>query len=353
VEKLRVLLVEDSQTDIDACFGTVKRYKLQKKIDIDCVSVKTKDEALAVLDSSFDGAIVDIKLDQAGTEGNDIISEIHKETRIPIAVFTGTPENVTEECPFIGSYKKGETGYDEIFDNILEVYSTGLTKILGGRGVLDEAMRKIFWDHLLPQFDTWKNYQSAGNDTERGILRTVLNHLLELLDNDDNPAVPEEMYIIPPLASGVKTGSIVSRSSDGKRFIVISPPCDLVVRTGGTFKTDKILISEIDDFEQIKENMIKEIASDKKKIKKLSELLQNKHTEYYHWLAGTTLFTPGVINFRWTHSVDKDSFGEEYGVPIAQLSAPFIKDVISRFSAFYARQGQPDFNFSFLAEELI
>jgi CheY-like chemotaxis protein len=352
VEKMLVLLVEDNQSDINSCLATVKRYNLERNIEIKCIVAESRDKALGLLDLPFDGAIIDIKLDHDGTEGNDIISEIHKRKRIPIAVLTGTPGNVIEECFFLGSFKKGEIGYEEIFNMIFEVYGTGLTKILGGRGELEEAMGNIFWNHLLPQLQTWKNYRTEGHNTEKEILRTVLNHLLELPGNEDIPSVPEEMYIIPPMSFGIKTGSIYTRPLDGKRFIVISPPCDLAVRGDGTFKTDKILVAEIADFEPIKSIIVNGVKASKQ-ARRLTELLQNKYTEYYHWLAETNLFISGVINFRWTCSVNKETFEDEYGTPIAQLSAPFVKDVISRFSAFYARQGQPDFHFNSLAEGLL
>ncbi|WP_136523437.1 response regulator [Geomonas ferrireducens] len=348
----KLLLVEDNDVDIEACTSTIRTYNLKNKTDMTCIVAKSKEQAFECVDSSFDGAIIDIKLADAGTEGNDVIKEIHKASRIPIAILTGTPENATAECGFIGSFKKGEISYADIFDKLFAVYRTGITKVMGGRGEIETAMTKIFWDHLLPQVDSWKSYVSEGNETEKAILRTVLNHLLELLDGDDNPSHPEEMYVIPPIADQLKTGSVVVRRADDKRFVVVSPACDLVVRPGGTCKTDKILLSQIEDFDVIKAAVLEGIKAGKQ-VSKLAVLLKNNHNDYYHYLPKTTLFTAGFINFRWTHSVDKGVFEAEYGKPVAQLSAPFVKAIVARFSSFYARQGQPDFDFKKLAESLL
>lgn len=348
---MRLLLVEDYEKDIEACLSTIKRYEAQKQRKIDCVVAKSKEDALAVLNSSFDGALIDIKLSDGGTgtEGNDIIAEIHKAMRIPIAILTGTPSNADSEYNYLGCFKKGEVGYEEIFDRLYDVYNTGLTKILGGRGVIEDAIQGIFWKHLLPQLERWKQYNADGEETERSILRSVLNHLLELLDNDENPSHPEEMYIIPPIYDKIKTGSIIKNIADNKLSIIISPPCDLVIREGGTFKTDKVLISEIIPFDIVKEQALNGVTNAGKRQNRMTELLKNNYTDYFHWLPDTSAFSGGFINFRWITAVEKGVLENTYAQPIAQLSAPFVKEVIARFSSFYARQGQPDLDFTKLA----
>jgi DNA-binding response OmpR family regulator len=87
--EMRILLVEDTDSDIEACLSTVHRYNKQKEYEIVCVVKKSKDEALSALDSSFDGAIIDLKLSAGSdsTEGNDVISDIHSKWRIPIIIF--------------------------------------------------------------------------------------------------------------------------------------------------------------------------------------------------------------------------------------------------------------------------
>lgn len=349
--EIRLMLVEDTESDIETCLSTVKVYNKQNAHQINCVVTKTRDDALRSLDSSFDGAIVDLKLTEGSdsTEGNDVIADIHSKWRIPLIILSGTPESAQAECCYLGCFKKGEIEYREIFDKFYEIYKTGLTKIMGGRGAIEDAMQKIFWNHLLPQLNTWKKYSSEGKETERSILRFVLNHLLELLNNDENPSHPEEMFIVPPIHKGIRTGSIIANNTNGKQYIVISPACDLVMRKNGTYKTDKVLVSEIVPIESITEQVLNGITTNEKRKKKIEELLKNNHADYFHWLPKTDNFSGGFINFRWINSVEKDPLQKEYGEPVAQLSAPFVKEVISRFSAFYARQGQPDLNFGELA----
>lgn len=297
---MRILLVEDTESDIETCLTTVRVYNKQNKHQIKCVVTKTKGEALEELDSSFDGAIVDLKLTEGSesTEGNDVISDIHSKWRIPIIILSGTPESAQAECCYLGCFKKGEIEYREIFDKFHEIYKTGLTKIMGGRGVIEDAMQKIFWDHLLPHLDTWKKYSSEGKETERPILRLVFSHLLEFLGNDENPSHPEEMYIFPPIQRGFKTGSIVKQKAGNGFCIVLNPACDLVLRAAGQMKTDRLLLVEIDDESKGYKHILEKLADDADKKQILSRFYSNNFSPFYHWLPTTSFFPGGFINFR-------------------------------------------------------
>lgn len=342
--EMRLLLVEDTDSDIEACLSTVKRYNMQKEYTIDCVVKKSKDEALSALDSTFDGAIIDLKLSSGSdtTEGNDVIADIHSRRRIPLIILTGTPENAQAECSYLGCYKKGEIDYGEIFDKFYEIYKTGLTRIMGGRGVIEDAMQGIFWGHLLPHLDTWKKYSSEGKETERSILRLVLNHLLELLGNDENPSHPEEMYIFPPLQKGFKTGSIIKQKAGSGHCIVLNPACDLVLRAAGQMKTDRLLLVEIDNESKCYTHILEKLGGDDEKKQILNKFFTNSFSPFYHWLPATTFFPGGFVNFRKLSTMSLKQCLKDYDSPHTQVSTHFVKDILSRFSSYYSRQGQPD-----------
>ena len=75
---------------------------------------------------------------------------------------------------------------------------------------------------------------------------------------------------------------------------------------------------------------------------KLKAVVNNNHTDYYHWLPKTDFFEGGVINFRKLKTVNEVDFDEQFETPSIQISTFFVKDIVSRFSSYYARQGQPD-----------
>ena len=50
--------------------------------------------------------------------------------------------------------------------------------------------------------------------------------------------------------------------------------------------------------------------------------------------------------------IDDDNF-EEFDQPKVKVQEYFVKNILNRFSAYYARQGQPDFDFKLEATAII
>ena len=206
MSKLRLLIVEDDEQDLEACRDSVERYVDEKNRDIELVECKTLDEALELLDNSFDGAIIDLKLAAGGNEGNQVIKKIEESIfRIPIAIFTANPGNsdytLNQKIMLLGVFQKRETQYDELLDRFWDIYDTGLTHIMGGRGLIEQRLNEVFLKNLRSQIQTWISYGKKDSErTEKALLRYALNHLIQLLEEDDERCFPEEVYLHPPLS---------------------------------------------------------------------------------------------------------------------------------------------------------
>jgi CheY-like chemotaxis protein len=369
VSDFKLLVVEDDERDLKTCRATVKRYSKERDLKIQIVECVSLEEVASKLDNSFDGAIVDLKLAKNGDEGNEVVKNIHDHFRIPIAILTGTPENANADNVYIGIHKKGETGYDDLLDMFFQIYDTGLTKIMGGRGVIEQAMDKVFWNNILPQLESWKSYATSGINTENALLRFAINHLTELLDENADTCFPEEMYLVPPVSTHLKTGSIVSRQDTGENYLILSPACDLALHAGN-IKTDRILVCLVEPhnisiIEKAKKNSRLEILEtdngeevQKKRVKKenaerlLQSIPRNNYSNFYHFLPKTSSYQGGIVNFRKISTYRPKDFHANFNAPSLQITTAFIKDIIARFSSYYARQGQPDFDFTFLSETL-
>jgi len=353
--RFRLLIAEDDEQDLTTCRDSVERFQHEKKRPIELVECRQASEAIEKLNGSFDGAIIDLKLDQGGDEGNQVIKRIvDSYFRIPVAIMTGTPGNADPQFKYIGVFKKGETSYTEILELFFRIHDTGLTRIMGGRGILEQTLNEVFLTNLLPQQEAWMAYgQTDPLATEKALLRFTLNHLMYLLDDPGLKCYPEEAYIYPPHSADLNTGSITKRKSNGLLYAVLNPACDLVVRGNGDFKTDRILIVEIEARQNIFDSLLSGITSQATKKKQLKTVLGNNYTDYFHWLPRTDFFEGGFINFRKISTVTKDEFGSQYQVPFIQISPPFVKDIVARFSSYYARQGQPDIECSRIINEII
>ena len=344
----RLLIVEDQEQELSICRDTVARYKDENQREVELIECRSVKEALEKLDNSFDGAIIDLRLADQGDEGNQVVNRIaESHFRIPVAILTGTPDAADLDFAYIGVFKKGDpgAGYADLLDRFWGIHNTGLTRIMGGRGIIEETLNKVFRENLVPEQyrKKWVEYgEKDSSRTEKALLRHALSHLLQLLDDDGECCFPEEVYLAPPLTPNIRTGSIVNNKNSGQWFAVMNPACDLVVRQNGGFKTERILLVEIETESKITNLATRKIANNDDKIKKLTEIFHNNYTAYHHWLPKTAFFEGGFLNFRKISSYKKKDFNNYFEAPSIQISPHFVKDIVARFSSYYARQGQPD-----------
>ena len=324
----------------------------EKRRPIELVECKSIAEATTKVDNTFDGAIIDLKLGTVGGEGNQVAGQINRDKfPIPIAILTATPEEADQAIPYVGVFTKGEA--DAAFDNLLDlfwsIHGTGLTRILGGRGTIQSMLGDVFWKSLMPQIDSWIGYALTNPDeTEKALLRHTLNHLIQLIDEDIERCFPEEFYLYPSPTDDIRTGSIVIERGTGSRFVVMSPSCDLVVRRNGKRKTDMLLVTEVVPPSALLSwyGCVDASEWSNNKRGELKRALQNSFSDYHHCAPAAGCLELGFLDFRRLSVSSEDEFEERFQMPpYAQIAPPFIKDVVARFSSYYARQGQPDINF--------
>lgn len=354
MEPLNLLLVEDDEGVVKTYKSTINVYETKNNCKINLLESISVEGSIELIGRSIDAAIIDLKLGDDPDGGNKIIRNIHEKSyRFPITVLTGTPDETDTNLPLLSIKTKGDD-FEEILDDIFSVYDTGITKIFGGRGLIEETMDKVFWDSVIPHLDIWKKYSSEGENIEKALIRFTISHLHHLIENDVNASLPEEMYI---KGDTLGTGSIVKNKQSENFHIVVSPACDMVKHSKNSFKTTKVALCEIEKYDDVIPEYLGETNSTPKKIKAVERLIKNNHTNYYHWLPEAKLFSGGFINMRHmqTYEVtsEKNEISEEFDTPMCIISPHFMKDIISRFSGYYARQGQPDFSFKSIAENIV
>ena len=331
---MKILLVEDEKDQQDIFEHSIEIFNDKNALNVECEIVADVQDALDKMDGSFDGAIIDLRLGDNDEGGNEIVQQLGGSfTRIPIIFVTASPDLVNEHPSVIKTRSRADATYESDLLLFQDIYNTGLSRIMGGRGLIEQTLHEVFLKNLLPQIQTWISYGTENSErTEKALLRYALNHLLQLLEEDGERCFPEEFYLYPPVLDRITTGSIVT--ADDQWFVVLSPACDLVPRgENGVLNTDCILLVEVESVE--------EILGGSKSKSRVRELAANRRT-YYHWLPPTNFFRGGILNFRSLTALDEEVFDEKFGKPTIQISPAFVKDIVSRFSSFYARQGQPD-----------
>lgn len=367
MKELKLLIVEDDQEQLDLYNRDIRSFNLGKEIQIIITPIKEKGLALkALIDYNFDAAIVDLDLKNTGgqdSSGNEILKEIKNNLRFPVYVVTGTPQNVDEdlkdESAFFKIKTRGDVEEISYWEQFINIYNTGITQILNRKGTIEKYLSNIFWNHIADSIDLWITDKTrTPEQKEKTLLRYTLLHIQEYLEqNSDNTFDnyhPAEAYIIPPVKQFVFTGDLVNENSSGDKYIILTPSCDLAHEG----KTENVLLVKIEN-----EN-VGEIAILKAKIKaneskgkvkdakKNLECLITNNKNKYHFLPSYKSIEGGLIDFQVLKSVSKESILIDYK-RVASLNSQFTKDVVSRFSYYYSRQGSPDFKVDEIYKSII
>ena len=342
MKRIKILLIEDEKDQQDIFKEAVEVIKSREDLTVDYEIAKSVREAKDKLDGSFDGTIVDLRLGDDEEGGNEIVRQLGESlVRIPIVFVTAFPDSVSHHPSVIKTRSRDQGTYESDLQLFREIFDTGLTRIMGGRGEIEKKLSTVFLENLLPLAGTWVSYgKKDPARTEKALLRHTLDHLTQLLEEDGEDFFPEELYLFPPLPERFTTGSMV-RIND-QWLVVLSPACDLVPRSDGKFKTDRILLVETEEENVVLRKALGNITKKKSKKRKLNEVLKNNYTDYYHWLPKTCFFDGRFLNFRRLMNLKQDKFRKKFCKPEIQISPSFVKDIVARFSTFYARQGQPE-----------
>ena len=359
MQEIKILIVEDDESVYkDIYKRNIELFnKENREFQINGIWLQQKDKAISALKDPvniFDGAIVDLDLMGTGgtdTSGNEVIREIKENLRFPIFVITGTPHNIASELNIpnfiFNVYERDNVDVYEILNKFKLIKVTGILNLLNRNGKIEELIQNIFWNHISTSLDGWIFDDKRNPDEkEDSLLRYTILHMLEYLD--ENKVHPSEFYITRPIKTLLSTGDLVKRGD--YRYVVLTPSCDFVFRPNGDRNVRNVFLLKIielpDHFSTLNESIQKgEISNSlKENLKKI--ITNNK--PYYHFIPKHNEINAGIIDFQ-----DKFSMPiEEIEIEIennevdrfATITLPFLKDLIERYSSYYARQGSPDFD---------
>ncbi|MCD2260205.1 response regulator [Psychroserpens luteolus] len=367
MEELKILIVEDDKGKRDDYSRFIKAYNLDKE---DCNIIEEfgvdKNDAIDKLknpENKFDGAIVDLDLEGSGgtdSSGNEVVTEIKENLRFPTFVITGTPQNLSKELnvpsTIFGVFERDDVDLDNVFDRFYEIKRTGILNLLNRNGRIEELIQNIFWNHISTSLDNWtQDRKRTSKEKEDSLLRYTILHMLEYLDEKNYH--PSEFYITKPIKESIYTGDIVEY--DGSRYIVLTPSCDIVLRDDGSRNTRRILFckikglsDEVKNYELLKNDTGK---SNGNRLR-LNRFVGNNSGGNFHFIPKHNEIEAGLIDFQDKTTVSvatvERKLDNKECVRLATVSMPFLKDIISRYSNYYARQGSPDFDVDEIFESL-
>jgi len=363
MEELRILIVEDDK-DIynDVYKRNIDLFNLENNnYNIVSIWIQHKEDAISAIKNPeyiFDGAIVDLDLMGSGgtdTSGNEVVKEIKENLRFPIFVITGTPHHISPELNAPSSlfnvFERDEVDVIDTLNKFKAIKATGILNLLNRNGKIDSLIQNIFWNHLSTSLENWvlDNKRNSA-EKEDSLLRYTILHMLEYLD--ESKVHPSEFYITRPVKENLSTGDLITLN--GNRYVVLTPACDFAQnRVSKVFLLRiKDISEEISDIDEIKN--IEELSNSKKT--KLERIIQN-NSSYFHFIPRHKGINAGIIDFQNKLSMPIEELEAKIKSlevdRFATISMPFLKDLIARYSSYYARQGSPDFDSDEIIKSLL
>lgn len=366
---IKLLIVEDNELDRQIYLDSIKNInqELSPNFVVDPIVKLNKQaglDAINAMKDELNGAFIDLKLATGQavdvSEGNELIGEIYQKLRFPIVVLTNTPGDFNgnfKTSLFLQLINKTDADYKVIIMTLVNIYQTGITKILGRKGMIEKMLDEIFWKNISHTLGEWL----PVSDSEKPLLRYTLTHLQEHLEISDDGSefdmvYPIENYIVPTIKDYFFTGDIViENNNNNKRFVVLNPACDLAPHGEQKKpKTSQVVLVELQKYDDTplgssikKANKTAATEEEAFAIEKAKEaiikLITNNGSPQYYYLPDTSIVKGGLINFQRIISI-KYADLSNYKIE-ATITSSFVKDIIAKFSFYYSRQGSPDFDF--------
>ena len=349
---MKLLIVEDDKPTLQTYKDNIESFNKKSDVEIKYTIKENIDEAKnSLLSPDFDGAIIDLKLSSSTTdlEGLEIVEEIENNQRFPIYIVSGSIAQIEKEESAFLKKRNRDTNFKEILSEIVEIYKTGITNILGRKGAIDTYLNNIFWNHLSNSMELWVNDSTrSAEEKEKSLLRYTISHMQEYIDEGIEKYHPSEFYITAPIKSNISTGDIVLYQNN--RYLILTPSCDIVLRNDGNRSAQRILFCRILPLEDVIENyslLESNTSENNKNRKRLNTYIENKK-QNYHFTPKSNSIDAGLIDFQDKLTIESVEVEEKLAnnemERIATVSMPFLKDIISRYSNYFSRQGSPDFN---------
>lgn len=364
---INILIVEDDNDQQQLYEDGISDYNegnASKKISYDFVD-SSSDAIRKLGEKNYDAVFLDLFLkgdhgDGSNASGNDVLRHVLDNTKLRLIVFvvSGTLNSLSDDLegvfdnPLMRKFDRSEDTCS-VLNELTHVLETGITKILGGSGELDRLINDIFFHHLSKGFELWVQ---KGRSCEKELLRYTAMHLLEYLDTP-NPVAGKginyfnpEFYIYPPIRQPISTGDIINL--DNLKYVILSPSCDITPRVQEDNKTifnvEVAVLAEIIPLVKttFDDRGISYSSSGKKNPKAWERFATNQRgtspKQRFHYLPDYLDIDEAVIDFK--RIINKpicEVLDDQKVKRIATISSPFVRDVQSRFSAYFGRQGQP------------
>lgn len=366
MKKIKLLILEDKDRDFDIVEKSIIDFNEERNdgFQIEYDRCKSYSEAKTKISAqNYDCAIIDIKIEGEKEGGDDLVKDIFDSKSVLTFVLSGTTNYVDDhrgdQNHFFKIYTKGEKLVDEILEEILELFKTGVTELFGEGELVKkvrELLHQVFWKNISHSIDYW-----IDSEMREGLFRFASSHIVEAFQYDSEGFFeeyhPAEMIITPPISPKLHTGDVIQMN--GGEYIIMSPACDMVIQPGTSERrAEKIALVKIIKIENLVDLGENESLANLSNSKKSNLQKLTKKDRYYGTfipkygrIGGGLLDFQEVVFVLGTQLEAEISSGDSFHH--GRIVNSFMKDIIQKFSHYYSRQGTPVINQEILLRNIL
>lgn len=334
---IEILAIEDEKKLREMLEDSVKTYNISKKLDTENkVNIKCLEDDSQLGDllfrNKYDCLVLDINWGNNNPNGGrELIRQILENKRIPVVVYSGRLNQIEDIEERFGFQKFDRTvKFSRVLDYIVSVKQTKIFDLLGYDGELDKIITDIFWKDIDKSLKSINLEEELDSKALARVLTTrIINYLS--VSNEDDKYKYYEFYINPSLTKDCHNGDIYKL--DDEYFLVITPECQLI-------KINTVNLIKIDFSEKIEEKVL-ESPKTEKRMSALRRLITEGDCSE-HYIPPFNDLRHALVNFRNISTLEKSKLTEDK--KIITVNPIYMKNIQSRFSQYYSRQGQPDIN---------
>jgi CheY-like chemotaxis protein len=366
---LNVLIIEDNPVAAE----TLERGLKERFNDIEIGVQEDFDNALSLLTSHSTPEILILDLYEDGftledLSGQKIWETIWRETFIPIVIYTAgavaLQPDPPQDNPFIRIISKGE-GSDLMVADYIESIEPYVQSLRAVRNEVNSAMQAVLKESSQA---IWKLVGEDVIERSAILVRLTRRRLAAMMDMhallETGILKGWEQYIFPPLEQNLLTGDILflcgEDPTDPSSFrLVLSPSCDLVVRSGGGAKLDRVLVAKCELIDKYLECVRSSGRIKKGKIAEaLPRFLSQPHIGGYIPLPALEGIIPAMAaNLRDLDLIRMEEISPQEGTDpkfcrVASIDSPFREQIAWAFHSISGRPGIPLRDLDEWAEEI-
>jgi CheY-like chemotaxis protein len=329
------------------------------------------DNAVDLLSNEiFDILVLDIRGGSGptptGEAGIEIFNEIRGRRFIPIIFYTALPDvSVTiSNAPFVQTVSKiGSEPLADLRVAIENIIGSGLLNLLRSVSSHLDDIERVFmadfveknWSSLVerPEDLSYLLSRRLSVSFDEGAERLAQElGLVELTTRTD--VVHPTRYYVQPSHSNSRMGDIVaapdlteenvaeSADADDILYVVLTPSCDLVLRSG-RMKADYVVLAEclpLVGFKEYRDWKSARSSGTEDRLRKLLTSRPKGQEDRYFYLPAAWNVPDVVADLQSVTSIPWDEL-ESYR-KIASLDSPFAEALSYQFNRYMGRVGTPD-----------